>query len=55
MRYLVNTQAWAQQHNIPVAYFPAFDEGVKVGAEGDVGACWRLWDRHGAPKFTGRP
>ena len=54
MRYFVDTQAWAQQHNIPVFYFSAFDEGWKVGAEGDVGAYWGLWVRHGVPKFTGQ-
>ncbi len=54
MRYFVDTQDWARQHNIPVFYFAAFDEGWKVGAEGDVGAYWGLWDRHGAPKFTGQ-
>ena len=54
MRYFVDTQAWAIQHHIPVFYFSAFDEGWKVGAEGDAGAYWGLWDRHGAAKFTGQ-
>ena len=26
--------------------------GRKVGAEGDVGAYWGLWDKDGQPKFA---
>ena len=42
MRQFVDTQAWAQQHNIPVAYFPAFDEGGMVAPRvtwAPAGAC----------------
>ena len=52
MRYFVDTQAWAQQDGIETFYFAAFDEAWKVGAEGDVGAYWGLWDKDGQSKFT---
>jgi len=51
MRYFVDTQLWAEQEGIEVFYFAAFDEAWKVGAEGDVGAYWGLWDKDGRPKF----
>jgi len=52
MRYFVETNAWTQRDGIDVFYFAAFDEAWKVGAEGDVGAYWGLWDKDGVPKFT---
>lgn len=52
MRYFIETQRWAAQDGIEVFYFAAFDEAWKVGAEGDVGAYWGLWDKNGQPKFT---
>ncbi len=52
MRYFVDTHGWAQAAGIETFYFAAFDEAWKVGAEGDVGACWGLWDSSGKPKFT---
>ena len=52
MRYFIDTQHWARQDNIDVFYFAAFDEAWKVGAEGDVGAYWGLWDKDGRPKFV---
>jgi sugar (glycoside-pentoside-hexuronide) transporter len=51
MRYFVDTQLWAEQDGIEVFYFAAFDEAWKVGAEGDVGAYWGLWDKNGKLKF----
>ena len=51
MRYFVDTAEWAQQDGVEVFYFAAFDEAWKVGAEGDVGAYWGLWDKDGQPKF----
>lgn len=51
MRYFVETNSWAQREGIEVFYFAAFDEAWKVGAEGDVGAYWGLWDKDGAPKY----
>ena len=55
MRYFVDTAAWAQQDQVEVFWFSAFDEAWKVGAEGDVGAYWGLWDKDGQPKFAGHP
>jgi len=52
MRYFVDTVHWAKQANVSVFYFAAFDEAWKVGAEGDVGAYWGLWDKEGQPKFA---
>jgi glucan 1,3-beta-glucosidase len=54
MRYFVDTIDWARQDGIEVFYFAAFDEAWKVGAEGDVGAYWGLWNKDGQPKFTTR-
>ena len=51
MRYFVDTQHWAKQDGVDVFYFAAFDEAWKVGAEGDVGAFWGLWDKDGLPKY----
>ena len=51
MAYFIDTMAWAERVDIEVFYFAAFDEAWKVGAEGDVGACWGLWDKDGLPKF----
>ena len=52
MAYFVDTFEWAEREGIEVFYFAAFDEAWKVGAEGDVGAYWGLWDKDGKPKFT---
>jgi glucan 1,3-beta-glucosidase len=52
MRYFVDTVKWAQQAGVDIFYFSAFDEAWKVGAEGDVGAFWGLWDKEGQPKFA---
>jgi len=51
MRYFVDTQDWARRDGVEVFYFAAFDEAWKVGSEGDVGAFWGLWDKHGESKF----
>ena len=52
MRYFINTQKWSEEDNIEVMYFSSFDEAWKVGAEGDVGAYWGIWDKDGNSKFT---
>ena len=52
MRYFIDTYNWARQDGVEVFYFSAFDEAWKVGAEGDVGAYWGLWDRDGLPKYV---
>jgi exo-beta-1,3-glucanase (GH17 family) len=51
MQYFVDTQAWARRDGVEIFYFAAFDEAWKVGAEGDVGAFWGLWDKDGELKF----
>lgn len=50
-KYFINTQQWAKDDNIDVFYFSSFDESWKVGAEGDVGAYWGLWDKGEKLKF----
>lgn len=45
IKYFINTQKWSKEENIEIFYFSSFDESWKVGAEGDVGAFWGLWDK----------
>jgi glucan 1,3-beta-glucosidase len=52
MRYFIDTVRWAREDGIELFYFAAFDEAWKVGAEGDVGAYWGLWDKDAKPKFA---
>ncbi len=51
MRYFIESQDWSRQQNIEMFYFSSFDESWKVGAEGDVGAYWGLWDKNEKLKF----
>jgi exo-beta-1,3-glucanase (GH17 family) len=51
LKYFVNTQLWAMDENIEVFYFSSFDESWKVGAEGEVGAYWGIWDKNEKLKF----
>ncbi|RNC85877.1 MAG: glycosyl hydrolase [Balneola sp.] len=51
MRYFINTQIWSANEDIEIFYFSSFDEPWKVGAEGDVGAYWGLWDKDENLKF----
>lgn len=51
MRYFIDTVRWARDEDLEIFYFAAFDEAWKVGAEGDVGAYWGLWDKDARPKF----
>lgn len=51
LKYFVNTQLWAMDENIEVFYFASFDESWKVGAEGDVGAYWGIWDKNEKLKY----
>ncbi len=50
--YFINTCLWAADEGIEVFYFSSFDESWKVGAEGDVGAYWGLWDKDGNLKYV---
>lgn len=52
MAYFIDTVQWAESDGLEVFYFAAFDEAWKVGAEGDVGAYWGLWDKDARPKFA---
>ena len=51
LKYFINTQLWSQQEEIDIFYFSSFDESWKVGAEGEVGAYWGLWDKNEKLKF----
>jgi len=51
MKYFINAQAWSAKDDIEMFYFSSFDESWKVGAEGDVGAYWGLWDKDEKIKF----
>lgn len=51
LQYFINTQLWAANHEAEVFYFSSFDESWKVGAEGEVGAYWGLWDKHEKLKY----
>lgn len=50
-KYFINTQQWGLTDNLEIFYFSSFDESWKVGAEGDVGAYWGLWDKDEKLKF----
>jgi glucan 1,3-beta-glucosidase len=51
MKYFINAQLWALDAGIEMFYFSSFDESWKVGAEGEVGAYWGLWDKNEKLKF----
>jgi exo-beta-1,3-glucanase (GH17 family) len=51
IKYFVDTCRWAEDEGVEIFYFSSFDESWKVGAEGDVGAYWGLWDKDGNPKY----
>ncbi len=51
MQYFINAQSWSAKDTIEMFYFSSFDESWKVGAEGDVGAYWGLWDKNEKLKF----
>jgi exo-beta-1,3-glucanase (GH17 family) len=51
MHYFQETCRWTAEQGVELFYFAAFDEAWKVGAEGDVGAYWGLWDKNGQFKY----
>ena len=51
LKYFLNIQKWALEEDLEVFFFSSFDEAWKVGAEGDVGAYWGLWDAEEQLKF----
>lgn len=52
IKYFINAYNWAKQDDIEIFYFSSFDEPWKIGAEGDVGAYWGLWDKDGNLKYA---
>jgi exo-beta-1,3-glucanase (GH17 family) len=46
MKCFINTQLWSKEEDIEIFHFTSFDESWKVGSEGDVGACWGIWDKN---------
>lgn len=51
MIYLINALEWSAMEDIDMFYFTSFDESWKVGAEGDVGAYWGIWDKDNELKY----
>lgn len=51
LKYFINAQLWSKKAGIEMFYFSSFDESWKVGAEGDVGAYWGIWDKNEKLKF----
>ncbi len=52
IKYFIDAYQWAEQEITEIFYFSSFDESCKVGAEGNVGAFWGLWDKDGNPKYV---
>ena len=52
IKYFVDSYRWAEEDDIEIFYFSAFDESWKTDKEGDVGAFWGLWDKDGNEKYT---
>ncbi len=52
LNYFLRTQLWSADNGIEVFYFSSFDESWKVGAEGEVGAYWGIWDKSEQLKFV---
>ncbi len=52
MKYFIDAQKWSEEEDIEIFYFSSFDEDWKVGAEGDVGAYWGLWDINEQIKYS---
>ena len=50
--YLLNVALWTDDEELPLFWFSGFDEGWKVGAEGDAGAYWGLFDADGGSKLA---
>lgn len=51
-KYFINSQLWSKEEDIDIFYFSSFDESWKVGAEGEVGAYWGIWDKNEQLKFN---
>jgi glucan 1,3-beta-glucosidase len=51
LKYLINTLLWSKEEGVEIFYFSSFDESWKVGAEGEVGAYWGIWDKNEKLKY----
>ncbi|MBU2525525.1 MAG: glycosyl hydrolase [Bacteroidetes bacterium] len=51
LKYFIDTQLWCQKAGVESFYFSSFDESWKVGAEGDVGAFWGIFDKNEKLKY----
>ncbi len=51
LKYFINTQLWSKEEGIDIFYFSSFDESWKIGAEGEVGAYWGIWDKNEKLKY----
>ncbi|MFC3414569.1 glycoside hydrolase family 17 protein [Algoriphagus hitonicola] len=51
LKYFINIQTWSKMDSVDIFYFSSFDESWKVGAEGDVGAYWGIWDKDEQLKY----
>ncbi len=51
LKYFIDSQIWSKESNIDIFYFSSFDESWKVGAEGEVGAYWGIWDKNENLKY----
>lgn len=51
LKYFMKAQFWARENNLEMFYFSSFDEPWKIGAEGEVGAYWGIWDSGEKLKF----
>lgn len=51
IKYFIDSQIWSKEEKIDIFYFSSFDESWKVGAEGEVGAYWGIWDKNEKLKY----
>ncbi len=51
MRFFIDIQQWGRGEGVKLFYFSSFDEPWKLGAEGEVGTQWGLWDKDERPKY----
>lgn len=49
--YFINSMLWSLEEDIEMFYFSSFDESWKIGAEGDLGAFWGIWDKDEKLKY----
>jgi GPH family glycoside/pentoside/hexuronide:cation symporter len=52
MKYFIQTQDWAAKEDVEIFYFSSFDESWKIDVEGELGACWGIWDKEEKLKYN---